>query len=124
MFVLLKINEAPINPHSNITLLSECQVREHGFICDSVASKHRINSKGDKGTQGLVLNEDVWIPFVDRGGIMGFEMFPVEEGDWDEVDPPYDVFELTADQRWIPANSVGQIWSSWTCHESMMAMGW
>ena len=101
--ILIKINEAPINSQSKVTLLAEHQIRCHGFIVDSVATKHKINSKGDRVTQRLTLNEDVWIPFVDRGGIMGFEMLPIEEGDLDEVDPPFDVFELTSDKRWIPA---------------------
>lgn len=38
--ILLKINEAPYNPLSPITLLSEYQIREHGLVIDSVAKKH------------------------------------------------------------------------------------
>ena len=38
--VLLKVHEAPYNPSSPITLLSEYQVREYGLVIDSVAKKH------------------------------------------------------------------------------------
>ena len=43
--ILLKINEAPINSQSKMTLLAKCQIRDHGFIVDSVATKHNVNSK-------------------------------------------------------------------------------
>ena len=38
--VLLKVNQAPLNKNSPITLLSEYQIREYGLIIDSVAQKH------------------------------------------------------------------------------------
>ena len=100
--VLLKINEAVYNEGSPVTLLSEYQVREYGFVIDSVAEKH-LKSPDVYGTQRLTLNEDVHIPFLDRGGIMGFEILPVEEGDIDEVDPKFDIFEITGPKRWTPA---------------------
>ena len=34
---------------------------------------------------------------------MGFEILPIEDGDIDEVDRKYDIFELTSTQKWIPA---------------------
>src|SRR5690242_18995465 len=39
--VLLKVNEAPTNPESPVTLLSEYQIREYGLVNDSVAKKHK-----------------------------------------------------------------------------------
>ena len=93
--VLLKINEAPFHSNNPITLISEYQVREHGYVIDSVATKHK---KGDNawGTQRLELSKDIHIPFVDRGGIMGFEILPITKDDFDENgEPLYDVFELT-----------------------------
>ena len=99
--VLLKINEAPYNAHSPITLLSEYQVREHKYIIDSVATKHK--TVNGFGTQRLQLSEVVHIPFLDRGGIMGFEMLPIEESDLDVIDPKYDVFELTSTNKWRPS---------------------
>ena len=100
--VLLKINEAAYNAGSPITLLSEYQIREHGYIVDSVASKHKT-SLNTYGTLRIVLSDDIYLPFVDRGGLMGFEILPVEEGDIDEMHPKYDVFELTSAQKWVPA---------------------
>ena len=38
--ILLKINQAPINKNSPITLISEYQVREYDIGIDSVARKH------------------------------------------------------------------------------------
>ena len=84
--VLLKINEAAYNAGSPITLQSEYQVREHGYIVDLGATKHKT-SLDFYGTQRIVLNDVVHIPFEDRGGLMGFEILPIEDGDIDEVDP-------------------------------------
>ena len=100
--VLLKIHEAAYNAGSPITLLSEYQVREHGYIVDSVATKHKA-SLDTYGSQRIILNDVVHVPFEDRGGLMGFEILPIEDGDIDEVDPKYDIFELTSSQKWIPA---------------------
>ena len=81
--VLLKINEAVYNKGSPITLLSEYQIRENGFVLDSVAEKH-MKAPGVPGSQHLVLNDVLHIPFVDRGGIMGFGILPIEEGKMDK----------------------------------------
>ena len=77
--VLLKINEAVYNEGSPVTLLSEYQIRDHGYVVDSVAAKHR-SSQTTFGTQRLVLNNLIHIPFEDRGGIMGFEILPILPG--------------------------------------------
>ena len=69
--ILLKINEAPYNKDSPITLLSEYQIRENNFVIDSVARKHRTTT--GHGTQRLQLNDLVHIPFQDRGGILGLK---------------------------------------------------
>ena len=53
--VLLKVHEAPYNPQSTITLLSEYQIREYGLVIDSVAKKHK-SSYGKQGTQCFQLN--------------------------------------------------------------------
>ena len=50
--VLLKINEAVYNAGSPVTLLSKYQIREHGFVIDSVATKHS-KAPGQQGTQRL-----------------------------------------------------------------------
>ena len=64
--VLLKVHEAPYNPQSPITLLSEYQIRENGLVIDSVAKKHK-SSYGKQGTQSFQLNQWVYIDFEDRG---------------------------------------------------------
>jgi hypothetical protein len=95
--VLLKINEAPINEKSLITLLSEYQIREHGLVIDSVARKHK-SIHGKSGTQCFCVSSEVFVDFEDRGGLMGFELLPYEEGDEDR----YDVNTITSPLRWTP----------------------
>ncbi|MEM7375623.1 MAG: reverse transcriptase domain-containing protein, partial [Bacteroidota bacterium] len=100
--VLLKINEAVYNKGSPTTLLSEFQVRDFGFILDSV-SQHHKTSHNQNGTQRLVLNEYVHIPLVQKGSLMGFDILPIEEGEIDEIDPKLDIFEITSGTPWIPS---------------------
>lgn len=95
--VLLKIHETPYNKGSPITLLSEYQIREYGLVIDSVANKHR-SSHGKKGTQRFDVNSWVHINFEDRGGLMGFEILPNEEGD----DDRYDIITITSSEKWVP----------------------
>ncbi len=95
--VLLKVNEALYNPHSPITLLSEYQIREYGLVIDSVARKHK-SAYGKQGSQCFYLNSWVFIDFKDRGGLMGFEILPIEDGDQDK----YDVITITSPARWAP----------------------
>jgi hypothetical protein len=100
--VFLKINEAPFNSDSPVTLLSEYQVREFGYIIDSVATKHEI-SPGTYGTQRFILNDVIYLPFEDRGGMMGFEILPITDDDFlSNGDPAYDVFEITSPTQWLP----------------------
>ena len=95
--VLLKIHEAPINEKSPITLLSEYQIREHGLVIDSVARKHK-SIHGKSGTQCFCVSSEVFVDFEDRGGLLGFELLPFEEGDEDR----YDVLTITGPLRWTP----------------------
>ena len=95
--VLLQIHEAPYNSQSPITLLSEYQIREYGLVIDSVAKKH-MSSHGKRGTQRLEANSWVHIDFEDRGGLMGFEILPIEKGDEDK----YDIITITNPERWNP----------------------
>ena len=90
------------NVDSPTTLLSEYQIRENGFICNSVAKKHKA-SQDSNGKQRLELSEHVNIPFVDRGGLMAFEILLIEGGDIDKIDPVIDIFEITNSAKWIPA---------------------
>ena len=73
---------------SSVTLISEYQAREHGIIIDSVSKRHRT-VHGTFGTQRMILSPDVYLPFVDRGGLMGFEIMPWSDGD-EEI---YEIFE-------------------------------
>ena len=91
--ILLKINQAPINKNSPITLISEYQVREYDLIINSVAKKH-WSSNGTYGTQLFQVSADVSIKFEDKGGLMGFELLPIEPGD-EEI---YEMLLLLA--RW------------------------
>jgi hypothetical protein len=100
--IILKINEAPYHENNSITLLSEYQIREHGYLIDSVATKH-LKSENEYGTQQLTLSRLLHVPFEDRGGIMGFEILPITDQDMHNGEPIYDVFEITSSQIWKPA---------------------
>lgn len=93
--MLLQVHEAVYNQNSSITLLSEYQLREYGIVVDSVASKH-FTTDGKKGTQALYATSKVNCTLLDRGGLMGIKLYPVEDGDEDE----YKVYTITADQLW------------------------
>ena len=77
--IVLIIHEAPYNPTSPITLISEYQARDYGTIIDSVSTRHKT-IHGTYGTQRMVLSPYVYAPFVDRGGLMGLEILPWESG--------------------------------------------
>ena len=98
----MKINEAVYNKGSPITFFSEYQIRENGFVLDSVAEKH-MKALRVPGSQQLVLNDVLHVPFIDKRGIMGFEILPIEEKEIDEIDLKFDIFEITSDAQWIPA---------------------
>src|SRR5687767_7058597 len=95
--ILHCINETVYNQNSPITLLSEYQMREHGIVVDSVATKHN-STHGTPGTQTLCASDVVRCPLLDRGGLMGITLYPVEDGDEDL----YEMFDLTSDQPWTP----------------------
>ena len=95
--VILKIHEAPYIESNPIMLISEYQVREYGLVIDSTSKRHKAPN-GQYGTQRFNISEDVHIPFVDRGGLMGFEVLHWEK---DAVEK-YEVFEITQDSLWRP----------------------
>ena len=102
--ILLEINEAPYNEGSPITLLSEYQIREYGLVIDSVAKKHK-SSNNQHGTQRFEVSPWVFINFEDRGGLMGMEILPYEEGDEDR----YDTFTITSPKPWKPHRFAGHL---------------
>ena len=95
--VILCVHEAPYLQDSEVTLISEYQSREHGIAIDSVSQRHKTVD-GTYGTQRMVLSELIHVPFVDRGGLLGFEILPWKDGD----DTLYDIFDITRDEPWKP----------------------
>jgi len=73
--IVLLIHEAPYNASSPTTLLSEYQARDYGTIIDSVSHRHK-SINGSYGTQRMLVSPDMYVPFVDRGGLFGFEILP------------------------------------------------
>jgi len=97
--VLLLIHEAPYLAHSPTTLLSEYQIREYGKVIDSCAETHVVSSNPRlMGKQRFEVNEEVHIPMVDRGAIMGIEILPYEEND----ENLYPIHEITSKASWVP----------------------
>jgi hypothetical protein len=95
--VILEVHEAPFHSTSPITLISEYQARDFGTIIDSVSTKHKTIA-GTFGTQRMVISPDLHIPFVDRGGLMGFEILPWQHGDEER----YKIFSITRNAKWTP----------------------
>lgn len=95
--VLLEINETPYIPTSQITLISEYQVREYGSIIDSVAKKH-FSAPNVRGKQSFQVNDVVSIDFEDRGGPIEFEILPFEDDDKER----WEVIRVTSPKIWIP----------------------
>ena len=95
--MLLWVHEAVYNQKSTITLLSEYQVREYDIVVDSVASKHLTTDKR-RGTQTLYASEHVKCTLIERGGLIGIKLYPVEDGDEDK----YVIFTITSDNLWRP----------------------
>ena len=100
--VLLKIHEAPFYKDSPVTLLSEYQIRENGFVIDSVAKNHQ-SLRGKQGMQRFELSSSLNIDFEDREGLMGFELLPIEYGDEDK----YNIISITSPKKWIPQDFCG-----------------
>ena len=95
--VLLKVHEAAFYKDSSVTLLSEYQIQEHGLIIDSVVKKY-FSTFGRKGAQRLELTPEFHIDLEDRGGLMGFELLPIEDGDEDKDK----IIIITSPEKWIP----------------------
>jgi len=95
--VLFQICEAVYNKNSYISLLSEYQSRDHRIIVDSVGTKH-LTSNGTRGTQTLYASNLVKCPLIDKGGLMGLELYPVEEGNEDR----YEIVTITSSNLWKP----------------------
>ena len=110
--ILLKVNEAPDTPDSPITLLSEYQIREYGLVIDSVAKKH-LSSHGQYGTQHFQVNPWVHMNFEDRGGLMGFEILPLEPGDEER----YDIITITSPETWTPFRFQGKTMALHTTYQ-------
>ena len=102
MIIFLVLENARWRENNLIPHILEYQVREYGYVIDSVATKHHV-APGVMGTQRLTLSDTLHIPFQDRGGIMGFEILPVTNDDFHQGEPLYDVFEITGSKTWTPA---------------------
>lgn len=94
---LLQLHEAVHNKNSTITLLSEYQVREYGIVVDSVAKKH-LSTGGMHGTQTIYVSKGTECPLIYRGGLMGIQVYPIEDGDEDI----YEIINMTSSKPWIP----------------------
>ena len=95
--IVLQVKEAPYNATSPVTLLSDYQARDYGVIIDSVSRRHKTIS-GSFGTQRMLVSPDVYVSFLDRGGLMGFEVLPWQEGDEDRCK----IITITSDEKWTP----------------------
>ena len=69
-----------LNESEQDSLWSEYQIRDAGFVLDSVAKHHKKDHKGNMGTQALHLNKMDRIPFAVNRGLMTIEIeYPTDE---------------------------------------------
>ena len=66
-----------------------------------MAKKHRA-SHGSFGAQKFQVSSDVFINFEDRGGLMGFEILPIEPDDEER----FDIFPITSPEKWRPSKFI------------------
>ena len=99
---LLIANETVYNPGSQVSLISEFQVREHGCIVDSVSRSHRVSIKGDKGTQTFYPRDDLIISLKLMKGLMGFHI--VEPTSEDITTLTHVI--ITGDNLWQPQSYI------------------
>ena len=55
-------------------------MRDYGIVVDSVSIKHDTGH-AQLGTQKIQINPEVGIDLLDLGTVMGFCIYPVEDGD-------------------------------------------
>ena len=92
-FVLLLIHEAPYLAHSNMSLLSEYQIRQYGKIIDSCSKNHILSSNPVlKGTQSFDINDENHFNLIDQGGLIGIPMFVYDDND----DHKYPIVKITS----------------------------
>ena len=65
-------------------------------MIDSVAKKH-LSTGGMFGTQTIYVSEGTECPLIDRGGLMGIQVYPIEDGDEDI----YEIINVTSARLWI-----------------------
>ncbi len=96
--IVLLFHEAPYNASSPTTLISKYQARDYGTIIDSVSHHHK-SINGSYGTQRMMVSPDLFVPLVDRGGLLGFEILPWERGDEELCD----IYTITSAASWNPS---------------------
>ena len=69
-----------------------------------------MSSHGHKGTQTFNIRGDLQIDFEDRGGLMGFELLPIEPGDEDK----FEIITITHPERWHPRKFQTEVYKAST----------
>ena len=99
---LLVAHEAGYNPGSQVSLISEFQVREHGCVVDSVSRHHWTSTDGKKGTQMFYPRDDFPIPLKLMKGLMGFN---ITEPTAEDITTLQHI-TITNDATWLPQTYV------------------
>ena len=81
-YCLLEVNEYAYNPQSNVALLLEYQVREHGCIIDSMSRTHLVDyEKMRVGTQTFQPAPNITIDLINRDALMTYDIIPPTDED-------------------------------------------
>ena len=95
---ILVAHETVYNPSSQVSLISEFQVRKHGCVVDSVSKSHCVSIQGDKGTQMFYPHDDLPIQLKLMKGLMGFTICEPNQTDLDQLEH----VDITSDTIWQP----------------------
>ena len=95
---LLRINQAVYNEKADLTLLSDFQMKEHGWLIDSTSRRHRSYNPDGTGSQQMQNDDGVIIPFSVRSCLMTFKIRKPTTDEMETMTP----IDLTSDAPWDP----------------------
>ena len=125
-FAILIFHQAVQNAGSNVTLLSEYQMREHGTLVDPTPRHHKTCDNKTYGTQCMWLDptdSNTKLDLIIQGAITGLKYYQCTQEDFENEDLPH--YVMTSPEEWQPqdhyhdgVNSISPLNSA---HRSAMA---
>ena len=95
---LLRIHQAVYNEKADLTLLSDFQIKENGWIIDSTSRRHKSYNPDGQGHQQMQNDDGVIIPFSVRSCLMTFRIRSPTDAEMETMIP----VDLTSEAPWDP----------------------